>query len=171
MFGSLLGGPGRRRGRLAAVAAVAAGSLILAGCSGTSSSGTSGGAASHTPSIAISNALSSLAPQNICTNPIISLTYEPLINVSSDGKYRPGLAASWAYSDDNKTFTLKLRTDAKFADGTAVDATAVVNSLKWYQENPGLIQGYMKPITSITATDSSTAVIRHDTAFNAMETL
>ncbi|MFF1831083.1 ABC transporter substrate-binding protein [Paenarthrobacter sp. NPDC058040] len=121
--------------------------------------------------MAINSNFSSLAPQSWCSSPLFTLTYEPLINVAPDGGYRSGLAESWSYSNDNKDFTLKLRTDAKFADGTPVDAQAVVKSLEFYKNNPGLVQVYMKPITAITAVDEHTVKVSHDVPFTYMETI
>ncbi len=65
-------------------------------------------------------------------------TWEVLTNVMSGlVKYKPGtsqivpdLATNWTVSDDGKVWTFKLRTDAKFADGTPCTAHDVVRSIK-----------------------------------------
>lgn len=48
----------------------------------------------------------------------------------------PHLAESLT-SDDNTTWTLKLRKDVTFSDGTPLDAKAVVGSLGYYMKNTG----------------------------------
>ncbi|MBO2448691.1 hypothetical protein J4573_16435 [Actinomadura barringtoniae] len=52
------------------------------------------------------------------------ISYDSLTHVAPDGKITPGLATSWQLSGSNKV-TLKLRDDAKFDDGTPVNAEAV----------------------------------------------
>lgn len=54
-----------------------------------------------------------------------SFVADPLVTVSADGKYMPGLAESWAVSPDGKEWTFKLRKDVKFQDGTPFNAAAV----------------------------------------------
>lgn len=46
------------------------------------------------------------------------------------GEYEPKMAKSLAHSDDFTTWTLKLRPDVHFSDGTPLDAQAVVSNLK-----------------------------------------
>ena len=59
-----------------------------------------------------------------------------LLTYSPDYKsYLPLMAESWEFSEDNLTFTMKLRPDAVFSDGTPVDAEAI----KW------VIDKYLDP--------------------------
>jgi peptide/nickel transport system substrate-binding protein len=51
--------------------------------------------------------------------------YGTLVNVDADGKLQPGLAEDLSTTDGGKTWTLKLREDLTFTDGTAFDAEAV----------------------------------------------
>lgn len=51
--------------------------------------------------------------------------YEPMVWQTSAGKFEPGLAESWTISPDAKEYTLKLRKDVKFHDGTPFNAEAV----------------------------------------------
>lgn len=57
------------------------------------------------------------------------LTFEGLIGNSRDGRTAPRLAQSWTVSSDGLSWTFKLRPNAKFHDGSLVDATSVKASL------------------------------------------
>src|SRR5260221_7359410 len=56
--------------------------------------------------------------------------YDGLVNVDSNGNLVPELAESWTVSPDAKEVTFKLRADAKFSDGTPVQASDVVYSVE-----------------------------------------
>jgi peptide/nickel transport system substrate-binding protein len=60
----------------------------------------------------------------------LSGVYDTLVVQDKDGKFHPSLAQSWTVSDDGKTYTLKLRQDVKFHDGTSFNAAAVVRNLQ-----------------------------------------
>jgi peptide/nickel transport system substrate-binding protein len=61
----------------------------------------------------------------------VDQVYETLVNFSRDlSRAEPGLAESWTFSPDGKTWTFKLRKGAKFHSGNEVDADAVVFSLQ-----------------------------------------
>lgn len=65
------------------------------------------------------------------------LAYEPLIDVDESGALVPALATEWGYDEGSggTGFTLKLRPDAKFADGEEVTADAVAASINWFSSN------------------------------------
>jgi peptide/nickel transport system substrate-binding protein len=54
--------------------------------------------------------------------------FDPLVQMDSTGAVKPGLAVSWQ-NVQGRVWTFKLRTDAKFHDGTPVDAEAVAFSI------------------------------------------
>lgn len=56
--------------------------------------------------------------------------YDGLVTVDSGGNIVPELAESWTVSDDAKEVTYTLRADAKFADGSPVEASDVVYSVE-----------------------------------------
>src|SRR5262245_22719030 len=58
-----------------------------------------------------------------------SLSVEGLAGNSRDGRPRPRLAESWRVSPDGLQWTIRLRSDARFQDGTLLDAKAVKDSL------------------------------------------
>jgi peptide/nickel transport system substrate-binding protein len=156
MFGLKKGASGatpRRRRRLTAVAVVGVlGSGMLAACGG------GGGASAASDTLTV--ALPSFTPQNFdlptnCSSPVFELAYEPLIRINSKGEYESGIAESWKYSNNNKVFTMKIRSGIKFADGTDVTVKSVVDTLKYDKSVPGLNDGYLKPVTvEAVGTDS-----------------
>ncbi|WP_286931080.1 MULTISPECIES: ABC transporter substrate-binding protein [Aeromicrobium] len=76
---------------------------------------------------------SSLDPVNVTGGhdmTFLRLIYDRLLEVDAEtGQVKEGLATEWGYSEDKKTFTLKLREGVKFSDGTPVDAEAVKANL------------------------------------------
>ena len=59
-------------------------------------------------------------------NIITEALYDTLVYQDpKDNTIKPGLATSWEASDDGKAYTFKLRPEAKFHDGTPVNAEAV----------------------------------------------
>jgi len=65
-------------------------------------------------------------------NIILLATYEGLVRVKAEdiNDVRPALAESWEHNADYTTWTFHLRKDAKFHDGTPLDAEAVKFSFK-----------------------------------------
>jgi peptide/nickel transport system substrate-binding protein len=59
----------------------------------------------------------------------LTSVYDPLVWLTPDGKFIPGLAESWEISEDGLTYTFHLRKDVTFHDGTPFDAAAVRFSL------------------------------------------
>jgi peptide/nickel transport system substrate-binding protein len=51
--------------------------------------------------------------------------YDTLVRLNAVGDVKPGLAQSWSYNSDLTEFTLKLRPDVSFHDGTKLTADAV----------------------------------------------
>ena len=60
---------------------------------------------------------------------LYSNVFEGLTRFGPDGSVNPGLAESWAISDDGKTYTFKLRSGVKFHDGSDMTAEDVKFSL------------------------------------------
>lgn len=109
------------------------------------------------------------------------LAYAGLIEFGEDGSLVPGLAASWEYVDDaNKVFELTLKPDLVFADGTSIDADAVVASLEHFRDSPapqapGLanttieaVDGLTVRITSSVPNPSLAAILSPNTLAGAI---
>ncbi|WP_330256225.1 ABC transporter substrate-binding protein [Nocardia sp. NBC_00565] len=60
----------------------------------------------------------------------LSPVYDRLTQAVAGPAIAPMLAQSWAFAPDGRSADFKLRTDAKFHDGTPVNAAAVVKSLQ-----------------------------------------
>jgi peptide/nickel transport system substrate-binding protein len=74
---------------------------------------------------------------------------ETLAGADDGGLPTPGLAASWQVSGDGLVWRFVLREGARFHDGTAVSAEAVVASLERARANPGVLGN--APITALAA--------------------
>lgn len=68
--------------------------------------------------------------QDVDAGGLLQDVYEGLVGYSTDNAVVPRLAASWTVSSDGRTYTFKLRPDAKFHNGRAVTAADV----KWTME-------------------------------------
>jgi peptide/nickel transport system substrate-binding protein len=111
-----------------------------------------------------------LAPSNIDPHvgasselgiPLTSV-YDPLVWLSPDGEFVPGLAERWEISDDGKTYTFYLRQDVTFHDGTPFNAEAVCFSLERIADpatKSAKARGLLGPFATCQATDDHTAKI------------
>ncbi len=57
---------------------------------------------------------------------LTALVFSGLLKANPDGSFAPDIAASYTESDDKRTYTFTLRSDAQFQDGTPVTADDVV---------------------------------------------
>ena len=86
--------------------------------------------------------------------------YEPLFMINQDGKdVKPWLAKSAAVAADKVTWTIKLRTDIKFSDGTPMTSADVKFSLDTATKGTGW--GFLNTaIDNITTPSADTVVIK-----------
>ena len=61
---------------------------------------------------------------------VLMAVYEPLVLLDETGNPKPGLAQSWEYSPDLTVFTMKLRPNVTFHDGTPFTVAAVLKNLQ-----------------------------------------
>lgn len=87
--------------------------------------------------------------------------FEGLTRIGSDGSVQPALAESWTVSDDGKVYTFKLRSGAKFHDGTDLDSGDVKFSLDRARAEDSV--NAQKPlfaqIDSVEAVDATTVKV------------
>lgn len=162
--------PRRRRVVLRSTAAVAVVGLLAAGCSDAAeksaegSSSSSGKAvAGDTLTVGLQAPATSINPATIDTAFVTytQLAYESLTYLAPDGSIKPALAESWKYvGEGNTQFDMKIRSDAKFADGTPVDAKAVKASLDYVRGAKGSSSQFLSMVKSIDVTGSNSVSIK-----------
>ncbi|MEX0954975.1 MAG: ABC transporter substrate-binding protein [Rhizobiaceae bacterium] len=94
--------------------------------------------------------------------------YDGLTTVSSTGEVVPQLAESWEVSDDNQTYTFKLKTDATFQDGSPVEAKDVVYTMERLlalNEGPAYLFSDLVQPENVKAIDDHTVEIRIDRVY------
>src|SRR5207244_4272172 len=89
----------------------------------------------------------------------VNFEYATILHQMPSGKLTPELATSWrTFSTGrgpNEDFEFTLRNDAKFADGTPVDANAVAGWLSWYSANNATYGPVMGPKPTFEAIGQS----------------
>jgi peptide/nickel transport system substrate-binding protein len=129
-----------------AASAVLGLTLGITSCSDGTSSGGSSGSQADT----VLNVGTSSGPIQRVFNPYLPtsaydlgsrrMIYEPLVQVDKikTNDYRPWLAKSWKWSEDNKTLTFQLRQGVKFTDGQPFTSKDVVFTYELLKKYPGL---------------------------------
>lgn len=85
----------------------------------------------------------------------VLMTYDP-----ATGKYSGRTAESLTANADQTVWTLKLKPNLKFTDGTPYDATAVIFNLKRHTELRGRSAALLASIQSYDSPDATTVVMR-----------
>jgi peptide/nickel transport system substrate-binding protein len=85
---------------------------------------------------------------------------DKLFDINAKLEIQPQLAKEWAWSDDGKTLTIKLREDAKFHDGATIDAAAVKANIERAKTLPeSLRKSEVASIDTVEAVDPTTVAI------------
>lgn len=141
---------GHRRSLLSALALLLISAAIVAACAPTSTAPATAPTASSAPAAAPTAVSATAAPAatgkggdiiygmytkfdtldpTVTTFSVVGnigyLVSDPLVWQTAAGEFAPGLAESWTISEDGKEYTLKLRKDVTFHDGTPLNAEAV----------------------------------------------
>ena len=147
--------------------------LCLSACGGSSSSGTPAAStpAGSTPAadnsgralnLSILAALTTLNPlnsNNLQDTMFLQQMNSGLFHVNEITKeVEPRVAESWTISEDGKTYTFKLRSNAKFHNGDPVKASDCVWSFNYAMGNPR-INTYYTSVESVEAADDSTFIM------------
>ncbi|MCD7101316.1 ABC transporter substrate-binding protein [Pseudoclavibacter sp. 13-3] len=143
------------------VAAALAVVISLTGCAGGSSTGGTpkeGG----TARIALNANPVTLDPimtGAYVTRDVTRNVFESLVTLDADGNVAPLLAESYDVSDDNKTFTFKLRQGVKFHNGAVMTAEDVVASVQRWASQSLVGKTYFGDAT-VTSPSADTVVIQ-----------
>ena len=82
---------------------------------------------------------------------------DKLVDIDDKLNIVPQLATSWQWSPDNKSLTMKLRTDVTFHDGEKFDANAVKFNIERHKTMAGSNRrGELAPVASVDVVDAST---------------
>ena len=97
---------------------------------------------------------------------LFPLLWDGLTKWTPTGGTAPDLATSWTGSKDSKTWTFKLRSDAKFSNGDPITATDVVNTFHYYLDPKTVSQekNRINMVNTITAVNPTTALFKLKTA-------
>jgi peptide/nickel transport system substrate-binding protein len=158
-----------------AAVAVSVAALALAACSSIDTPSSSGGSASAadnraptmggTLNVALSDEPDPLDPTTARTlvgRSVFTSICEKLYDINEKLEIVPQLAASMPQiSADGKTVTIKIKSGVKFADGTAMDATAVKTSLDRDLTLPtSARKSDLASVDSVSVADPSTVVLK-----------
>src|ERR1700712_1495453 len=141
-----------------AIATVAV--LAFAGCSASASD--SGDSAGKTLTLGeISTVSTFAAAQSNWANesPYMQAVYDTILTADTTGAIQPGLATAWKNNADNTVLTLTIRSDVKFTDGTALDASAVAQNLVRFRDGAGPNASYLANMADAVATDPTTVTM------------
>jgi len=126
----------RRRSRLfALIAAVAAVPLLVAGCASSAAPSSSSGDPKAGGTLKVGSPTPNATPEPVTMyDPgsinVVQQVAEYLIWSENDGSLSPMLATDWTSNDDATDWTVTLRDDVSFNDGSALTADDVVASFE-----------------------------------------
>lgn len=89
--------------------------------------------------------------------------YDSLITRTPDGKFQPGLATEWSFSDGGTVMALTLRQGVRFQDGTAFDADAVRKNIISAQAKGTMHSVELQLIKSVDVVDPQHVRLNLDT--------
>jgi len=136
---------------------------------GVSSAQPTGGAAAGTLNVGAAQGIPQLNPviRTFAWEEVLfPLLWDGLTKWTPTGGTAPDLATSWTGSKDSKTWTFKLRSDAKFSNGDPITATDVVNTFHYYLDPKTVSQekNRINMVSTITAVNPTTALFKLKTA-------
>jgi peptide/nickel transport system substrate-binding protein len=91
--------------------------------------------------------------------PYYQAVYDTLIREQPDRTLVPMLATEWSYNTDRTVLTMKLRTDVKFVDGTAFDATVAKQNLDRFKASASPNAYQLALVSDVTVVDPATITI------------
>jgi peptide/nickel transport system substrate-binding protein len=104
---------------------------------------------------------------SLYTRYVMETMCQKLYDIDAEGDIVPMLATELPdVSDDGLTVTFPVRTDAVFADGTPLDAEAVVTTIRrGLEKEDSSRRSELGPITAVTAVDDATVEVTYSEPF------
>ncbi len=93
--------------------------------------------------------------------------FEPLLALDNDYQVQPMIAEDFTVSDDETLYTITLRDDVKFHDGSDVTVDDVIASLDRWRTVSSVGKESDRFIESVTAVDDKTIEIQLTEVYNA----
>ena len=90
---------------------------------------------------------------------VLNAVYDYLIETDAASNLAPRLASSWDVSDDGLVYTLQLRDNAAWHDGSPVTADDVLWTINWQIESEGTVASLLSTVASVEAAGDHTIVM------------
>ena len=90
---------------------------------------------------------------------VLNALYDYLIETDAAANLVPRLASSWELSDDGLVYTLQIRDDATWHDGSPVTVDDVLWTIQWHQESESTVASLITAAESIEAVDGNKIAI------------
>lgn len=137
--------------------------LLLTACDQFPSASPGGADAGGVLNVCSSGETNPLDPQSKADKAFFDLLYEPLF--MPDGQFAPQCILAESYTFSGNLLTVSLRPDLFFSDGTTLDATDVIQTVKTLQEHPEYVYASaLEGVSGISAPDAHTVVFTMETA-------
>lgn len=94
----------------------------------------------------------------------LNAVYDYLINTDSSSNLVPALASSWELSDDGLQYTLQIRDDATFHDGSALTVDDILWTIEWHREVESTTAGLLSAATFEAGEGNSLVITLENTA-------
>lgn len=153
----------RKRKTVLFIASMAAVTLVVTSCAGSSEAG--GGESTAELTIATGSQINSYDPPDVGDNPsaqYLQPVYDTLVRIDEDAEIQPRLATEWEYDSTLTELTMTLRDDVTFTDGEEFDAEAVKANLEHFLAGTGPAVRTVSDIENVEVVDEH--VVRIDLA-------
>lgn len=90
---------------------------------------------------------------------VLNAVYDYLIDTDAAANLVPRLASSWEHSEDGLTYTLHIREDATWHDGSAVTVEDVLWTLQWQRDAGGSVADLLGSVETIEAAGAGAIAI------------
>ncbi len=89
---------------------------------------------------------------------LCGLLFEPLVDVDAEFRPGPGICSEWVMEDEGRRFLLRLRSGARFSDGSALSPWDVIYSLNRAMEATSVYAGRLSVIRDISLAEDGVRI-------------